>query len=218
MRRAASRDQLRDNSPPPAFKPEPPKAKTQNREESFDFSRSYEYKSNPSAAAGNEIPGASTKGCPPPIAAKPTFGRPVLKPSTPVPPPESEEAGEGSEEQHNAPKSVLGKVKIFEKMDHKARLQRMQELQEAQNARIEIAQKHPDIYAVPVKTHKPDPGPPQYTSSRPPEPQKGPARLYQDPRGSYGSDAEEEEYRQQLSEHSRRGYYGQASRYRDTEL
>uniref|UniRef100_A0A3Q1MPV5 Tight junction protein 2 n=2 Tax=Bos taurus TaxID=9913 RepID=A0A3Q1MPV5_BOVIN len=193
-------------------------AKTQNREESFDFSRSYEYKSNPSAAAGNEIPGASTKGCPPPIAAKPTFGRPVLKPSTPVPPPESEETGEGSEEQHNAPKSVLGKVKIFEKMDHKAKLQRMQELQEAQNARIEIAQKHPDIYAVPIKTHKPDPGPPQYTSSRPPEPQKGPARLYQDPRGSYGSDAEEEEYRQQLSEHSRHGYYGQPSRYRDTEL
>ncbi|XP_055434230.1 tight junction protein ZO-2 isoform X3 [Bubalus kerabau] len=218
MRRAASRDQLRDNSPPPTFKPEPPKAKTQNREESFDFSRSYEYKSNPSAAAGNEIPGASTKGCPPPIAAKPTFGRPVLKPSTPVPPPESEETGEGSEEQHNAPKSVLGKVKIFEKMDHKAKLQRMQELQEAQNARIEIAQKHPDIYAVPIKTHKLDPGPPQYTSSRPPEPQKGPARLYQDPRGSYGSDAEEEEYRQQLSEHSRRGYYGQPSRYRDTEL
>nr|XP_031533023.1 tight junction protein ZO-2 isoform X9 [Vicugna pacos] len=83
---------------------------------------------------------------------------------------------------------------------------------------IEIAQKHPDIYAVPIKTHKPDPGPPQYTSSRPPEPQKGPARLYQDPRGSYGSDAEEEEYRQQLSEHARRGYYGQPSRYRDTEL
>ncbi|KAM9675685.1 tight junction protein 2 isoform 4-T4 [Dama dama] len=87
-----------------------------------------------------------------------------------------------------------------------------------QHEEIEIAQKHPDIYAVPIKTHKPDPGPPQYTSSRPPEPQKGPARLYQDPRGSYGSDAEEEEYRQQLSEHSRRGYYGQASRYRDTEL
>ncbi|XP_057576951.1 tight junction protein ZO-2 isoform X3 [Hippopotamus amphibius kiboko] len=84
--------------------------------------------------------------------------------------------------------------------------------------KIEIAQKHPDIYAVPIKTHKPDPGPPQYTSSRPPEPQKGPARLYQDPRGSYGSDAEEEEYRQQLSEHSKRGYYGQPSRYRDTEL
>ncbi|XP_027973163.1 tight junction protein ZO-2 isoform X2 [Eumetopias jubatus] len=182
MRRAASRDQLRDSSPPPAFKPEPPKAKTQNREESFDFSRSHEYKSSPSAAA------------------------------------ECEEVGEGSEEQEGTPKSVLGKVKIFEKMDHKARLQRMQELQEAQNARIEIAQKHPDIYAVPIKTHKPDPGLSQHTSSRPPEPQKGPSRLYQDPRGSYSSDAEEEEYRQQLSEHSKRGYYSQPSRYRDTEL
>ncbi|XP_032978760.1 tight junction protein ZO-2 isoform X3 [Rhinolophus ferrumequinum] len=219
MRRDTSRDQLRDNSPPPAFKPEPPKARTQNREESFDYSRSYEYKSNsPTAVVGNEIPGASAKSHPPPVAAKPAIGRSILKPSTPVPPPESEEVGEGSEEQDNTPKSVLGKVKIFEKMDHKARLQRMQELQEAQNARIEIAQKHPDIYAVPIKTHKPDPGLPQYTSSRPPEPQKGPSRLYQDARGSYGSDAEEEEYRQQLSEHSKRGYYGQASRYRDTEL
>lgn len=27
MRRAASRDQLRDNSPPPAFKPEPPQVR-----------------------------------------------------------------------------------------------------------------------------------------------------------------------------------------------
>uniref|UniRef100_A0A8C4PLE4 Tight junction protein 2 n=1 Tax=Equus asinus asinus TaxID=83772 RepID=A0A8C4PLE4_EQUAS len=84
--------------------------------------------------------------------------------------------------------------------------------------KIEIAQKHPDIYAVPIKTHKPDPGPPQYTSSRTPEPQKVPSRLYQDPGGSYESDAEEEEYRQQLSEQSKRGYYGQPSRYRDTEL
>uniref|UniRef100_A0A8C3YM30 Tight junction protein 2 n=1 Tax=Catagonus wagneri TaxID=51154 RepID=A0A8C3YM30_9CETA len=191
-------------------------AKTPYREDSFD--RSYDCKSNPSAVASNEMPGTPSKSCPPPIAAKPSFGRPILKPATPVPPPESDEAGEGSEEQNGAPKSVLGKVKIFEKMDHKARLQRMQELQEAQNARIEIAQKHPDIYAVPIKTHKPDSGLPQYTSSRPPEPQRGPGRFYQDPRGSYGSDAEEEEYRQQLSEHSKRGYYGQPSRYRDTEL
>uniref|UniRef100_A0A8C5VGU1 Tight junction protein 2 n=1 Tax=Microcebus murinus TaxID=30608 RepID=A0A8C5VGU1_MICMU len=187
-------------------------AKTQNREESYD------YKSNPSAVAGSEIPGASTKSYPPPVAAKPAFGRSILKPSTPVPPPEGEEVGESSEEPNNTPKSVLGKVKIFEKMDHKARLQRMQELQEAQNARIEIAQKHPDIYAVPIKTHKPDPSLPQHASSRAPEPQKSPSRLYQDARGSYGSDAEEEEYRQQLSEHSKRGYYGQSARYRDTEL
>nr|XP_051702346.1 tight junction protein ZO-2 isoform X5 [Oryctolagus cuniculus] len=211
MRRAASRDQLRDNSPPPAFKPEPPKAKTQHREESFDQPKA-------SAAADRELPGASFKACPPPIAAKPVFGRPILKPSTPVPPPEGEGLGESSEEQDHTPKSVLGKVKIFEKMDHKARLQRMQELQEAQNARIEIAQKHPDIYAVPIKTHKPDAGPPQHTSSRTPEPQRAPSRLYQDGRGSHGSDAEEEEYRQQLSEHSRRGYYSQPAHYRDTEL
>ncbi|XP_075416675.1 tight junction protein 2 isoform X1 [Tenrec ecaudatus] len=208
MKRAASRDQLRENSPPPTFKPEPPKAKTQNREDSYDFSQY--------PVPTPEMPVASTKGHPPPVAAKPSFGRSILKVSTPVPAPESEETGEGSEEQENTPKSVLGKVKIFEKMDHKARLLRMQELQEAQNARIEIAQKLPDIYAVPIKTHKPDPGPAQYT--RAPEPQKGPSRLYQEPQGSYGSDAEEEEYRQQLSEHSRRGYYGQAALYRDTEL
>ncbi|XP_053430584.1 tight junction protein ZO-2 isoform X4 [Nycticebus coucang] len=193
-------------------------AKTQNREESYDISKSYEYRSTPSAVAGSEIPGASTKVCPPPIAAKPVFGRSILKPSTPVPPPEGEEVGGSAEEQDNTPKSVLGKVKIFEKMDHKAKLQRMQELQEAQNARIEIAQKHPDIYAVPIKPHKPDPNLPQYTSSRPPEPQKSSSRLYQDTRGSYGSDTEEEEYRQQLSEQSKRGYYGQPARYRDTEL
>uniref|UniRef100_A0A8C5W2F2 Tight junction protein 2 n=1 Tax=Microcebus murinus TaxID=30608 RepID=A0A8C5W2F2_MICMU len=87
-----------------------------------------------------------------------------------------------------------------------------------QHEEIEIAQKHPDIYAVPIKTHKPDPSLPQHASSRAPEPQKSPSRLYQDARGSYGSDAEEEEYRQQLSEHSKRGYYGQSARYRDTEL
>uniref|UniRef100_A0A5F9DU19 Tight junction protein 2 n=1 Tax=Oryctolagus cuniculus TaxID=9986 RepID=A0A5F9DU19_RABIT len=87
-----------------------------------------------------------------------------------------------------------------------------------QHEEIEIAQKHPDIYAVPIKTHKPDAGPPQHTSSRTPEPQRAPSRLYQDGRGSHGSDAEEEEYRQQLSEHSRRGYYSQPAHYRDTEL
>ncbi|GAB1302284.1 Tight junction protein ZO-2 [Apodemus speciosus] len=214
MRRAASRDRLRDASPPPAFKPEPPKARSQNREDSY-----YDYsKSNISATAGSEIPGGSTRGCPPPIAAKPAFGRSILKPSTPVPTPESEEVGESTEEQEDAPRSVLGRVKIFEKMDHKAKLQRMQELQEAQNARIEIAQKHPDIYAVPIKAPKPDASLPPHMSSRPPEPQKAPSRLYQDTRGSYSSDPEEEEYRQQLAAHSKRGYYSQPSRYRDTEL
>lgn len=85
---------------------------------------------------GSETQGGSTKGCPPPVAVKPAFGRSILKPSTPVPVPESEEVGESTEEQEDAPRSVLGRVKIFEKMDHQAKLQRMQELQEAQSARV----------------------------------------------------------------------------------
>lgn len=186
-------------------------ARNQHREDSYDYSKPIPY-----AMTGSETQGGSTKGCPPPVAVKPAFGRSILKPSTPVPVPESEEVGESTEEQEDAPRSVLGRVKIFEKMDHQAKLQRMQELQEAQSARIEIAQKHPDIYAVPIKAPKPDAGLPPHISSRPPEPQKAPSRLYQDP--SYGSDQEEEEYRQQLAAHSKRGYYSQPSRYRDTEL
>lgn len=69
---------------------------------------------------------------------KPAFGRPILKTSQPAVPAaeEEEKAEEDVNGQESAPKSVLGKVKIFEKMDHKARLQRIQELQEAQNARV----------------------------------------------------------------------------------
>ncbi|XP_015261389.1 PREDICTED: tight junction protein ZO-2 isoform X1 [Gekko japonicus] len=216
MRKAGSREVLRDPSPPPAFKPEPPKGKLQNKEDPYDIPKNYEARTNSPNTASSETLGLSAKAAPPPIALKPTFGRPILKPSQPmVPPNEVEERTEVVEEaQENTPKSVLGKVKIFEKMDHKARLQRIQELQEAQNARVEIAQRHPDIYAVPIKTQKPE----QTASSRPPEPQKPPARSYLDKQGSYGSDAEEEDYRRQLSDQSKRGYYGQQTRYRDTEL
>lgn len=83
----------------------------------------------------------SAKAAPPPVSAKPAFGRPILRNAQPaVPPAEEEEETakleeEGSE-QENTPKSVLRRVKIFEEMDHKARMQRMQELQEAQNARV----------------------------------------------------------------------------------
>ncbi|XP_036593722.1 tight junction protein ZO-2 isoform X3 [Trichosurus vulpecula] len=194
-------------------------AKFQNKEEPYDIPKSYEYKPNNSVTASNEISGAATKTYAPPVPVKPAFGRSILKPSAATFSSQENEEEEGNgEETENTPKSVLGKVKIFEKMDHKARIQRIQELQEAQNARLEIAQKHPDIYAVPIKAPKPDPSSSQVTSSRPPEPQKPPSRLYQDSRGSYSSDIEEEEYRQQLSEHSKRGYYGQPARYRDTEL
>ncbi|XP_070794732.1 tight junction protein ZO-2 [Pituophis catenifer annectens] len=217
MRKAGSREVLRDPSPPPAFKPEPPKAKLQNKEDPYDIPKNYEPRTNSPNAASIENLGGPTKVAPPPIATKPNFGRPVLKSSQPViQPSEMEEKVEVVEE--NTPKSVLGKVKIFEKMDHKARLQRMQELQEAQNARVEIAQKHPDIYAVPMKTQKPEHNRPQISSSRPPEPQKPAVRSYLDNPGVYGDDAEEEDYRRQLSDQSKRGYYGQPSRYRDTEL
>ncbi|XP_062985386.1 tight junction protein ZO-2 isoform X1 [Elgaria multicarinata webbii] len=219
MRRAGSREVLRDPSPPPAFKPEPPKGKSQNKEDPYDVPKNYEPRTNSPNATSTEISGVPVKVAPPPIAIKPTFGRPILKSQPAIPPTEVEEKSEEVVvEQGNTPKSVLGKVKIFEKMDHKARLQRMQELQEAQNARVEIAQKHPDIYAVPIKPQKPEQSWSQTASSRPPEPQKPAARSYLDKQGSYGSDAEEEDYRRLLSDQSKRGYYAPTSRYRDTEL
>uniref|UniRef100_A0A8C5UM65 Tight junction protein ZO-2 n=1 Tax=Malurus cyaneus samueli TaxID=2593467 RepID=A0A8C5UM65_9PASS len=200
------------------------KGKLQNKEDPYDFPKTYDSKSS-NVAVSSETSTVSAKAPPPPVSAKPAFGRPILRnsqhPPAVLPAEEEEEETkleeEGSE-QENTPKSVLRKVKIFEEMDHKARMQRMQELQEAQNARLEIAQKHPDIYAVPVKTQKSEQSWPQ--PMRPPEPQKPPVRPYLESRVSYGSDAEEEEeeYRRQLADHSKKGYYGQPARYRDTEL
>lgn len=144
--------------------------------------------------------------------------KPILKPPVSVNPPVGN-IEEPVGEQPNAPKSVLGKVKIFEKMDLSARQQRLQELHEAQNARLELAQKLPDIYAVPIKPQKNDQNrPPQAVSSRHPEPQKPPGWSYTDNRGSYGSDDEEEDYRRQLADQSKRGFYSQPTKYRDTEL
>ncbi|KAI1239939.1 Tight junction protein ZO-2, partial [Lamprotornis superbus] len=224
LRKAGSREILREPSPPPAFKPEPPKGKLQNKEDPYDFPKSYDSRSS-NVAVSSEISTVSAKAAPPPVSVKPAFGRPILRNSQPAVLPAEEEGEEAKleeegSEQENTPKSVLRKVKIFEEMDHKARMQRMQELQEAQNARLEIAQKHPDIYAVPVKTQKSEQNWPQPMSSRPPEPQKPPVRPYLENRVSYGSEAEEEEeeYRRQLADHSKKGYYGQPSRYRDTEL
>ncbi|CAL8344067.1 unnamed protein product [Lota lota] len=50
--------------------------------------------------------------------------------------------------------SFLGKIQAFERMDLLARTQRIQELQEARNARQEMAQNPQDIYSVPLKTPK----------------------------------------------------------------
>ncbi|KAM4710379.1 tight junction protein 2-like isoform 2-T2 [Discoglossus pictus] len=221
MKRAGSREVLREPSPPPSFKPEPPKVKPQGKEDLYDSPRSYDAKRSSSSLTSSETSG-SARAVPPPTAAKPVFGgKPILKPSVPVvtvnPSPAKEEE-EPIKEKENTPKSVLGKVKIFEKMDHSARAQRMQELQEAQVARLELAQKLPDIYAVPIKPQKNEQNRPQPTSSRPPEPQKPPSWSYLDKRGSYGSDDEEEEYRRQLADHSKRGFYAPPNKYRDTEL
>jgi len=61
-----------------------------------------------------------------------------MKPPVPAVHPAPEDEGEVTEELGDGgrQRSVLGKVKIFEKLDHKARAQRLQELQEAQNARV----------------------------------------------------------------------------------
>ncbi|XP_018099322.1 tight junction protein ZO-2 isoform X2 [Xenopus laevis] len=226
LKKAGNREMLRDPSPPPTFKPEPPKVNEQSKEEIYDLPRSTEPKQSSSSVASSEISGGSSKAIPPPTAAKPVFaGKPILKaPVTVNPSPGTVNPSPGTEEvspiqkQADVPKSVLGKVKIFEKMDFSARAQRLQELQEAQNARLELAQKLPDIYAVPVKPQKNEQNRPQQTSSRPPEPQKPPSRTYQDNRASYGSDEEDEEYRRQLADQSKRGFYSQPSKYRHTEL
>ncbi|XP_053322452.1 tight junction protein ZO-2-like isoform X2 [Spea bombifrons] len=216
MRKAGSREVLREPSPPPSFKPEPPKTKPQGMDEIYDSPRSYDAKRSSSSVASSEASGGVIKAVPPPTAAKPVLAtKPILKPSIPVNPSPPEEQ---NDDETNAPKSVLGKVKIFEKMDHSARAQRLQELHEAQNARLELAQKLPDIYAVPIKPQKNEQNRPQPTSSRAPEPQKPPSWSYLEKRESYGSDNEEEEYRRQLADQSKRGFYAQPSKYRDTEL
>ncbi|KAM4808497.1 tight junction protein 2 [Rhinophrynus dorsalis] len=219
MKRAGSREVLREPSPPPSFKPEPPKVKTQSKDELYDSPRSYDVIRSSSSVASSETSGSSAKAQPPPTAAKPVVGaKPILKPSIPLNPAPAKDDEEPVQTEANVPKSVLGKVKIFEKMDYSARVQRMQELHEAQNARLELAQKLPDIYAVPIKPQKNEQNRPQPTSSRPPEPQKPPSWSYTEKRGSYGSDEDEEEYRRQLADQSRRGFYSQPSKYRDTEL
>ncbi|KAK6306000.1 hypothetical protein J4Q44_G00229250 [Coregonus suidteri] len=199
VRRVGSREMLSSASPAHVFVPDPPKVKLVFREEI--------------------VPpwGAKPLALQPPIALKPSYNTQDTASSTaPV-----TVAPTGPEEPEDPSlKSFLGKVKAFEKMDHFARAQRMLELQEAQNARLEIAHKHPDIYAVPLKTQKLDHSRPQpIGSSSHPEPQTPPSKLpYSESRGFYLSE-EEEEYRRQLTEHTTRGYYQvNNQKYQDTEL
>ncbi|XP_075885423.1 tight junction protein ZO-2a isoform X2 [Nelusetta ayraudi] len=208
MRRSGSREVLhREPSPPPSFVPDPPKVRPQTR---TDSSRSFD--SHSSSTISSDAVGGG-KPAPPPVALKPTMGRLNQPPEEQSPP--------GREEKEDpSNKSFLGKIKAFEKMDHLARAQRMLELQEAENARLEIAQKHPDIYAVPVKLPKPNLNRPQPIGSSSNTEQQGAYRPpYSEVRGHMEGEVEEEEegYRRQLAEQTKRGYYN-PQKYKDTEL
>lgn len=203
MKRSGSREVLRDPSPPPSFIPEPPKVRAQSR--SSDPPRSYDSPS--SSTISSDATGGGGRPPPPPVALKPSFGSRQPNPS------EEKDQAQGEDP---AGRSFMGKVKAFEQMDHLARAQRMLELQEAEHARLEIAQKHPDIYAVPLKAPKPNQNRPQpIGSSSKPEPQAPSSR---ESRGQYRNDDDEEEYRRQLAEQTRRGYYSKPQKYNDTEL
>ncbi|KAM6902727.1 tight junction protein ZO-2a isoform 3-T3 [Xenentodon cancila] len=169
-----------------------------------DSTRSFE--SHSSSTISSDAAGGN-KPAPPPISVKPSLPR--LRLSS-----EEQSAGRGDErEEDPANKSFLGKIKAFEKMDHLARAHRLLELQEAESARLEIAQKHPDIYAVPVKLPKPNLNRPQPIGSNA-EPQTSPRPLYSETRGHEDAEAE---YHRQLSEQAKRGYYN-PQKYKDTEL
>ncbi|KPP57759.1 Tight junction protein ZO-2-like [Scleropages formosus] len=228
IKTTGSREMQRDSSPPPSFVPEPPKnlrLPQEKKHSSWEMKRNAllqakmqardggmrnqaETHEPPPSSPTGSLDSYSSKPRPPPVPFKPSYAaRPPLK--------DQEESQEDPAQQ-----SFKGKVKAFEKMDHLARVQRMQELQEAQNARVEIAQKHPDIYAIPLKPPKPEHNRPQpIGSSSNPEPQSAPSKPGYSESGLYrhGVEVEEEDYRRQLAEKTKRGYY-KPQKYKDTEL
>lgn len=112
--------------------------KAQSKDELHDSPRGYDAKRSSSSVASSETSAGSGKAAPPPTAAKPVLAtKPILKPPVSVNPPVGN-IEEPVHEEPNVTKSVLGKVKIFEKMDLSARQQRIQELHEAQNARVRM--------------------------------------------------------------------------------
>ncbi|XP_055369218.1 tight junction protein ZO-2a isoform X3 [Betta splendens] len=194
IKRSGSREVLhREPTPPPSFVPEPPKVRGQTAR--TESARSFD--SHSSSTISSDV-ALGNRPLPPPVALKPSVTR-LNQPA--------EE--QGKEEDDPANKSFLGKIKAFEKMDHLARAQRLLELQEAENARLEIAQKHPDIYAIPVKLPKPNLNRPQPIGSNA-EPQTA-------SRPPYSHEDSEAEYRRQLAEQTKRGYYN-PQKYKDTEL
>ncbi|XP_042585345.1 tight junction protein ZO-2-like isoform X7 [Cyprinus carpio] len=188
----------------------------------YDPSRNYDSRS--SSPVSSEHPRsqdspAKTKPLPPPKALKPTCVSRSSRGLVNSPPARDSKPLEHSPDDPSQ-RTFLGKVKAFEQMDHLARTQRVLEIQEAQNARLEIAQKHPDIYAVPMKSQKLDHSRPQpIGSSARPEPQTPPCKLpYSESRPLGLSEEPGEEFRHQLAEQTKRGYYTTTQKYQDTEL
>uniref|UniRef100_A0A674NJ93 Tight junction protein 2b (zona occludens 2) n=1 Tax=Takifugu rubripes TaxID=31033 RepID=A0A674NJ93_TAKRU len=146
-------------------------------------------------------------GMPPPPPASSMAGAAGHSPGTV--PREQEEAVVESAVEDPSMRSFLGKIKAFEKMDHFARARRILEMQQAQNAKLEISQKHPDIYAVPLKTPKLDHSRPQPIGSCP-EPH------------TLQSSQERSPFwpsKKELREEATAGYYTTNSyQYQDTEL
>lgn len=149
---------------------------------------SYDSPSSSSPSSSNEPQTHTSYGPPPPLPPVPLFssfrapqsqarapsGPPAPPPTAPptalatalTPPLDTpliavEQPEEDSSDVDPSMRSFQGKIRAFEKMDHVARAQRLVQLQEAHKARMEVAQKHPDIYAVPLKTAKLDHSRPQ---------------------------------------------------------
>lgn len=203
LKKPASKEVHRDPSPPPSFVPEPPKVRAASRPAD---SRSFDSRS--SSTVSSDAP-VSSRPLPPPVAQKPSF---TLKTG----PADDTTADHPLDDP--ASRTFRGKVKAFEQMDHLARAKRMLELQEAEQARLEISQKHPDIYAVPHKL-KPNQNRPQpIGSSSNSESHSSSKAPYSESRSHHrADDDDEEEYRRQLADQTRRGYYN-PQKYNDTEL
>uniref|UniRef100_A0A671PKL6 Tight junction protein ZO-2-like n=1 Tax=Sinocyclocheilus anshuiensis TaxID=1608454 RepID=A0A671PKL6_9TELE len=233
IRQVGSREMLTEASPPlmSTFLPDPAKSspgsvkmlsQVEASRGQYDPSRNYDSRS--SSPASSEHPRsqdspAKTKPLPPPTALKPTYVSRSSRGLVNSPPVRDRKPLEDSPD-NPSQRSFLGKVKAFEKMDHLARTQRVLEIQEAQNARMEIAQKHPDIYAIPMKSQKLDHSRPQpIGSSARPEPQTPPCKLpYSESRPLGLSEEPGEEFRHKLAEQTKRGYYTTTQNYQDTEL
>uniref|UniRef100_A0A8C1WT29 Tight junction protein 2b (zona occludens 2) n=1 Tax=Cyprinus carpio TaxID=7962 RepID=A0A8C1WT29_CYPCA len=233
IRRVGSREMLTEGSRPlmSTFLPEPAKvsschlkllSQSEVSRGQYDLSRNYDSRS--SSPASSEHPRsqdspAKTKPPPPPTPLKPTYVSHTSRGLLNSPPVRDSEPLEDSPGDPSK-RSFLGKVKAFEQMDHLARTQKVLDIQQAQNARLEIAQKHPDIYAVPMKSQKLDHSRPQpIGSSARPEPQTPPCKLpYTESRPLGLGEEPGEGFQHQLAEQTKRGYYTTTQKYQDTEL